>query len=79
MVTTLVKENHHYANKSTAMWGENNETYFSVKISMSGKQIIRCSIFLYWIAKTFFLDDWMEFRVNSYPYSNFLVRVMCYL
>lgn len=38
----VVKENHHYANKTTAMWGQNNETYFSVKVSLSG--ILICDI-----------------------------------
>jgi hypothetical protein len=31
----IVKEGHHYANKSTLMWGENDETYFSVRVSLS--------------------------------------------
>ena len=31
----VVKEGHHYANKSTVAWGFNNETYFSVRVSLS--------------------------------------------
>mmetsp|Transcript_3349 Transcript_3349/g.3317 ORF Transcript_3349/g.3317 Transcript_3349/m.3317 type:complete len:219 (-) Transcript_3349:8-664(-) len=30
-----VKTNFHYPNKSTVVWGENNQKYFSVKVSLS--------------------------------------------
>mmetsp|Transcript_3319 Transcript_3319/g.6034 ORF Transcript_3319/g.6034 Transcript_3319/m.6034 type:complete len:230 (+) Transcript_3319:63-752(+) len=31
----VVEEAHHYANRTTLIWGENDETYFSVKVAMS--------------------------------------------